>query len=557
MTKRRIGIVIVTIVALIIIVGYLLMVPGRQIAPLPSPSPEGTATLFFITPTSSITPTATVSPTIAVSTTTPLPTETPLPSPTTTSLPPTATPLPSSANAQVKEGWVALNLREKPGTAGEVLDTLAEFAPLVVIGRTETSDWIQVIALEKSIVGWVAAEYVDIDADLAAMPVTGEVTDAPGAPQAIGPDGAPQPSSLISGVSSNAAQIYRRGLQMGNRGNIFAKVGDSITHAEAYLHKIGHGDYDLHGYTHLQPALNFFISTPVQGANSFSRTSFAAFGGWTVRNVLQPGGSHAAECNGQTPLECEYNFIKPAVSLIMLGTNDSGGLPVEEFDSSMHAIVQKTIEMGIIPVLSTIPPKNTGHPNDARVMEFNQVIINIARQYDIPLIDYYTAMLSLPGQGLSEDGIHPSVPGTWIEGTADFSDANLQAGFVLRNFLTLQMLDALWRYVLYDYTPGAPRPEAQPAPAQPASDSDDSCLGAPPVRLSVGQRGRVTRTVNVRTQANPDAQDIGDLRLGETFMVQEGPVCNQGLIWWRVDGVTGVNGWIASGLGAEYWIEPY
>ncbi|MBN1286554.1 MAG: SH3 domain-containing protein [Anaerolineae bacterium] len=503
MTRRSVGI-IVTLIVLVVVVGLLVMAPMRTVAPLPTALPPVTATLFYVTPTPSFTLTPTITPTPSD---TPTPTDTPLPSATPTpTAPPTATPVPDTANAHVQEGWQALNLREQPGTAGAVLDTLEAFAPLVVIGRTEDGSWVQVIVLDKAKVGWVMAEYIDIDAgfDLTGVPVAGEVVDIPAAaaPQPAAPGQAPaasQPGALISGVSSNVRQIYLHGLQMGNRGNVFAKVGDSITHSDGFLHAIGHGDYNLHGYTYLQPALNFFIATPVQGANSFSRTSFAAFGGWTVRNVLQPGGSHAGECDGQTPLECEYNFVKPAVSIIMLGTNDSGGLPLDEFDASMRTIVQKTIDMGIIPVLSTIPPKNTGHPNDGRVTEFNQVIINIARQYDIPLIDYHTAMLALPGYGLDADGVHPSLPGEWVNGTGDFSETNLQTGATLRNFLTLQMLDALWRYVLYDYTPGTSQ-------------------SAPTPGLSIA--------------------------------------CGGDLVW-RVDGITGLNAWTAGGSGGEYRAEPH
>jgi hypothetical protein len=248
----------------------------------------------------------------------------------------------------------------------------------------------------------------------------------------------------------------------------------------------------------------------------------------------------------------------------MIGTNDSGGLPVEEFDSSLRRIVDITIEYGVIPVLTTIPPKNTGHPNDGRLPAFNQVIINVAQGYDIPLIDYYSAMLPLPNLGLGDDGVHPSTPANWYQGTGDFSEANLQTGYVMRNLVTLQMLDALWRYVLYDYDASSAAPPAQ-AQAQPVaaqstqvSDSDGyACYGAPAPRLAVGRQGRATVTVNVRSLADPGAPDMGDVRVGESFSVLDGPVCAEGFTWWHIEAITGAAGWVANGSGSEYWVEPY
>ncbi len=62
-------------------------------------------------------------------------------------------------------------------------------------------------------------------------------------------------------------------------------------------------------------------------------------------------------------------------------------------------------------------------------------------------------------------------------------------------------------------------------------------------------------TVNVRAQPHPDAQDVGDVRQGETFTVAEGPVCADGLRWWRIASER-ASGWAASGWGSEYWLEP-
>jgi hypothetical protein len=41
--------------------------------------------------------------------------------------------------------------------------------------------------------------------------------------------------------------------------------------------------------------------------------------------------------------------------------------------------------------------------------------------------------------------------------------------------------------------------------------------------------------------------------------VLEGPICADGLIFWKVENelIPGGAGWTAEGNGKEYWLEPY
>jgi hypothetical protein len=58
-------------------------------------------------------------------------------------------------------------------------------------------------------------------------------------------------------------------------------------------------------------------------------------------------------------------------------------------------------------------------------------------------------MLSLPNNGLSDDGIHPSWPPGEYSDAARFTGNNLQYGYTVRNFTALQALDAVWRQIMY------------------------------------------------------------------------------------------------------------
>jgi hypothetical protein len=76
---------------------------------------------------------------------------------------------------------------------------------------------------------------------------------------------------------------------------------------------------------------------------------------------------------------------------------------------------------------------------------FNEAILKLADEYDIPLWNYWAALQNLPNDGLSSDGVHPSVAPT---SATDFSPEGLKYGMNMRNLTALQALDAVWRYVL-------------------------------------------------------------------------------------------------------------
>ncbi len=412
---------------------------------MPTALPTATLTLTpSTTPTLTLAPSATLSPTLTLS-----PTPSATPSPTT---PPETTP-----NAHVRAEPGFLRLRAGPGTVHDVVTKLDDGALLVAVARAGEGGqtWLKVIAPAYDAEGWVLAAYVQADIDIAGLPDTGDVvTNATPVPAG----GGAAEGGLIWGISSNARAIYLRGLQMGNRGDVFSKVGDSITATWVYLYHIGYGNYELHDYQYLQEVIDFFSVTPARGAlNSFEDFSLAAWGGWTTRDVLDPGRNQAPEAGvcaaGETPLECEYRASRPATAIIMLGTNDSVALSAGEFGTNMRRIIEISINQGVIPVLSTIPPKRNEDPH---IAEFNDVIKALAREYDIPLMDYWLALSDLPNYGISDDTVHPASPPGGDAASVNFTAENLQYGAVVRNLLTLQMLDALWRTVFPDYVPPPP-----------------------------------------------------------------------------------------------------
>ncbi len=391
--------------------------------------------------------------------------------------------------ARVAAGSDNLRLRAGPGTAGAILATLASGTVLDLQGRTADNVWLEVITAAHQR-GWVMSQFVEVFISVSSLPVTGTAVNATAAPTAnnqpaatqIGslplststpvfvpptatlpppPTWTPPPpppptntsapppggyvdSGFVTGLSQHARDIFVAGQGLGNRANVFSKVGDSMTISSQFLFPIGSGQYDLRGYGGLAEVVAHFSSGWARTGNSYYNTSLAAKSGWSSWSVLAPSVADKTVCRQyESPLLCEYRVTKPAVALIMVGTNDVMGTTPDAYRANMRRVVADTIQMGIIPVLSTLPPfQRTGY--EARAGELNGILFSVAQEYDIPMWNYWAALQPLPNHGLSPDGVHPS----WSPGPADFTADNLRYGYTVRNLTALQALDTIWRQVM-------------------------------------------------------------------------------------------------------------
>lgn len=242
-------------------------------------------------------------------------------------------------------------------------------------------------------------------------------------------------------LSEAVHAIFNRGQQLGNHSDLFVKVGDSLTVATYVFYPIGWGTYDLRGFVYLEPTIQFFSARRIGNDNAFSRISLAADNGWTTNSVLDPARANPDLCRpAEPPLVCEYRIVKPAIALILLGTNDVAEIDRARFESNMRFILSTSIARGIIPVMTTIPERRGF---EAQVAAFNKTIIELANAYELPLLDYHRAMSSLPNDGLSTDGVHPSwPPGDFVE-AGNFSTQNLQYGYTMRNLTGVMILDTM------------------------------------------------------------------------------------------------------------------
>ena len=249
-------------------------------------------------------------------------------------------------------------------------------------------------------------------------------------------------ASYVYNLTSTARQIYLTGQAQGNRPDVFSMVGDSITHAWHFMTPIGEGLTQLHDYGYLGPVIDYFSVANARIDNSFANPSLAMHYGWTSYDVLNPANGEPG-CDGRSPLVCELEVVRPSVAIIMIGSNDStAGTPIAAYQQNLDQIVQTTINYGVIPILSTIP-----YNTYADIDPFNRAVLTVAIAHDIPWMEYHILMDDAPNRGLSEDGMHPSVPPD--NNPANFSAENLQYGYTLRNLLAVQALYAVWNGVMY------------------------------------------------------------------------------------------------------------
>jgi hypothetical protein len=248
----------------------------------------------------------------------------------------------------------------------------------------------------------------------------------------------------------------------GLRPGVVMKVGDSITASSGgvsggYFFNCFDGtiggtvgwefNIKLGGRDALAQTIDYFRATKIDQDDSFTRASLAARVGEAAGWAMDGSPS---------PLESELAATRAQYAVVMYGSNDIGGYGeladrVETYEAAMRAITDWLIGRGVIPILTTMPPRPA---YAADVPSFAGVVRAIAQGRQIPLIDYNRELMALPSpQGLQGDGVHPSCQD--YNTCCWFDPPSLKYGYNVRNLITLQALDAVKRV----FVDGAPPPD--------------------------------------------------------------------------------------------------
>lgn len=239
------------------------------------------------------------------------------------------------------------------------------------------------------------------------------------------------------------------------RDTVFAKIGDSHTATPSYLGCFGGTQVMLDGRD-LTDTVAYFKAPDAAGATPYARMSVAAVVGWSAFQVL---------AGSPSPLAQEIAAIHPAFATVMFGTNDIGYARIDRYAQNLADITDLLLAQGIIPILSTIPPRDDNAAADREVPRYNAIARGVAQTRGVPLVDLNGELLPLAGHGLGGDNLHLE---TYPGGACQLTAAGLAHGNNIRNLIVLQTLDRLRRTLVA----AEPAPDAD-APRLVGSGSAD------------------------------------------------------------------------------------
>ncbi len=217
--------------------------------------------------------------------------------------------------------------------------------------------------------------------------------------------------------------------------SVFAKIGASSTVSKQFMHCFSGDHVDLADHSALQPTVEWFKTLVSDTEDAYTRESLSATVGWAAFHALDGDPS---------PLQQEVDAIEPRYAVILYGTNDIGYNNLYGYTNNMLDIVDTLLAQGVIPVLSSIMPRDDNPTADAKVPRYNLAVRAVAQARRIPFIDYHRELIVLPDHGLGGDDLHPSVYSPMGSSrSCVFTPEGLQYGYSIRNLLTIQALDRL------------------------------------------------------------------------------------------------------------------
>ncbi len=251
-------------------------------------------------------------------------------------------------------------------------------------------------------------------------------------PTYVAVNGLPEASFIMvpQGVKQNAAKIFFKGQELGRNAHAFSVVGDSTTEIPFFLARFDQGPYELGDYEYLQSVIDQF-------AGSFSRDSVAVRVGLHSYTLFDPIWADKVAClPNEAVLACEIRLHNPSIIILRLGSNDVG-VP-ELFDESMRQAVQYAIDNGVIPIIGTKADRFEGSNQN------NEILREIAADFQIPLWEYDLVAGTMEGRGLDTDNVHMTTyyPHDYTQPEA------YQRGHSMHNLSALMMLDTVWKEVI-------------------------------------------------------------------------------------------------------------
>jgi len=238
---------------------------------------------------------------------------------------------------------------------------------------------------------------------------------------------------LVILPSDHIQLIYERGRFRGLRDDFLLSVGDCNSESGWYLENLlddvppeSGVDASYYESDHIQSTISYY-------SDAFAFKGQSVNSGLNAASVLDPFWASADVCPvGESPLTCDYHLTDSFASLIMFGANDVNVLSTAGYELAMRDIIETTLERDVIPILSTFTVRPIeGDAAYAIGVRFNAILVRLAEEYQIPLVNFWLATRDLADKGVLEDNAHLTVP-----------------GFNIRNQLTVEVLTQLRTEIL-------------------------------------------------------------------------------------------------------------
>ena len=197
-------------------------------------------------------------------------------------------------------------------------------------------------------------------------------------------------------LSQRVRDLYEMGKTSGSNQHAFSKAGDCETSTQYFLapFDMNPNGYRLGNYGTLAEVISYY-------EGSFERVSLAASSGGSVAKVLSPLWADTTQCReNESPLVCEIRIHRPAILLVMFGTNDVKASSPENFELNLKKLVDISLSNNVVPVLVTKADNLEGDNS------MNTIIVRVANEYELPVLNMWRVMQELPNEGLQSDGIH-------------------------------------------------------------------------------------------------------------------------------------------------------
>jgi hypothetical protein len=226
---------------------------------------------------------------------------------------------------------------------------------------------------------------------------------------------------IVPEITNRVYEIYAQGKEMGVNRNAFSKIGDCQNVSDAFL-----GIYDKPGRYFLRPDETSWQETIDNFSGYFDRDGLSFGQGLNVAAALSPFQADQNMCSPtEGPLQCELRNVMPSFAFISFERWWNEDTPPEVYEQYLRTIIETVIDNGTVPILVTKADNiEGGH-------RINQIIANLAFEYDIPLYNWWRAARFLPNNGMDperNDGFHISYE-AWDS----------------RSYYALEILNNLWK----------------------------------------------------------------------------------------------------------------